>query len=279
MVVFPNAKINIGLYVTSTLPNGYHTIETVMVPIGWSDILEVVPARGRQTTLTVTGRKVDCPLEKNLVFRAWQLLHDRFGIGAVDMYLHKIIPDGAGLGGGSADAAFALKALNDLFEIGLGKDVLAELALSLGADCPFFIYNKPMLAEGIGERLTEVNMPEFGGYIVVVKPQRSVSTAQAYSHVEIASPPQKLSDMISLPVSLWETTGIKNCFEQSVSPLLPVVQEIKRRLIDAGAIYASMSGSGSAVYGLFTDDKKSQQAVRIFTDMSVYTSPLLFGTR
>ncbi|MDE5968851.1 MAG: 4-(cytidine 5'-diphospho)-2-C-methyl-D-erythritol kinase, partial [Muribaculaceae bacterium] len=182
-------------------------------------------------------------------------------------------------GGGSADAAFTLMVLNDLFEIGLGKGALAELASSLGADCPFFIYNKPMLAEGIGERLTEVKMPEFGGYIVVVKPQRSVSTAQAYGHVEIASPPQKLSDMISSPVSLWKSTGIRNGFEQSVVTLLPEVEEIKRKLIDAGAIYTSMSGSGSAVYGLFTDDKKSQQAVRKFTDMSVYFSPLLFGTR
>ena len=141
MILFPNAKINLGLFVTSTLPNGYHTIETVMAPIGWHDILEIVPARSSSTTLNVSGREIDCPIEKNLVYKAWKLMDDCYGVGPVDIYLHKIIPDGAGLGGGSSDAAFTLKALDSIFNLQLSDAHLAELALRLGADCPFFIYN------------------------------------------------------------------------------------------------------------------------------------------
>ena len=150
MILFPNAKINIGLNIVSRREDGYHNIETVMYPIGWSDVLEIVPARGNDATLTVTGREVNCPPEKNLVMKAFRLFQENTGIGNVDIYLHKIIPDGAGLGGGSADAAFTLIGLNKMFECNLNNEQLAAMAAKIGADCPFFIYNTPMLATGIG---------------------------------------------------------------------------------------------------------------------------------
>lgn len=276
MILFPNAKINLGLDIVGKRPDGYHNIETVMLPIPWTDVLEIVPAEGKESTLTVSGRKVDCPTEKNLVMRAFRALESEFGLPPVDIYLRKIIPDGAGLGGGSADAAFTLKGLNSLFELGLTDERLAETAAKLGADCPFFIYNRPMLCTGIGTDFSPVDVDLSGYSIAIVKPQVSVPTAQAYSRVTPAMPSRHITDVLAeSSVDDWQAT-LKNDFEASVFPLYPLVGDIKARLIVMGAAYASMSGSGSAVYGLFDRgrDILSDSLTELFPDCSVFASEL-----
>lgn len=276
MILFPNAKINLGLDIVGKRPDGYHNIETVMIPVPWTDVLEIVPAEGKESTLTVSGRKVDCPTEKNLVMRAFRALESEFGLPPVDIYLRKIIPDGAGLGGGSADAAFTLKGLNSLFELGLTDERLAETAAKLGADCPFFIYNRPMLCTGIGTDFSPVDVDLSGYSIVIVKPQVSVPTAQAYSRVTPAMPSRHIADVLAeSSVDGWQAT-LKNDFEASVFPLYPLVGDIKARLIEMGVAYASMSGSGSAVYGLFDRgrDILSDSLTELFPDCSVFSSEL-----
>lgn len=269
MLQFPNAKINLGLDILRRRPDGYHDIETVMWPVGWCDVLEIVPSDSPSTTLTVTGRTVACPPEKNLVMKAYNALAERVGgLPPVDIYLRKIIPDGAGLGGGSSDASFTLKILNEMFSLGLTDEELAEVAAHLGADCPFFIYNRPMLATGTGTDLTPVDVDLEGLHTVIVKPPVSVPTAAAYSAVTPAVPEVPLIERLSLPVEEWQGKVV-NDFEPSVFPAYPAVAEVKRRLMDAGAVYVSMSGSGSAVYALFRDDKLAEEVSRLFPDCAV----------
>ena len=158
MITFPNAKINLGLHIVSRRSDGYHNIETVFYPIPLTDSLEIVPAKGAESTLTCYGRVVDCPVEKNLVMKAYRMMEEAYGLPPVDIYLVKHIPDGAGLGGGSSDASFCMKMLNDMFEIGLSAEQLAAMAAKIGADCPFFIYNQPMIATGIGDVLEPIGV-------------------------------------------------------------------------------------------------------------------------
>ncbi|MBJ2190977.1 MAG: 4-(cytidine 5'-diphospho)-2-C-methyl-D-erythritol kinase [Muribaculaceae bacterium] len=270
MILFPNAKINIGLDIVSKRPDGYHNIETVMYPVPWRDVLEIVPAKGSETTLTVTGREVNCPPEKNLVMKAYNALSSRIGLPPVDIYLRKIIPDGAGLGGGSADAAFTLVGLNQLFALGLSDRNLADVAAGLGADCPFFVYNRPMLCTGIGTEFTPVDLNLKGYGIVIVKPEVSVPTALAYSRVTPAEPTVRLADKISAPPTQWQGQ-VKNDFEASVFPAYPSVSKIKDCLIELGAVYAAMSGSGSAVYGIFESDILSERLTDRFPGCTVFS--------
>lgn len=274
MITFPNAKINLGLDIIRRRPDGYHDISTVMMPVPWRDILEIVPAAGSETTLTVTGNKVDCPPEKNLVMRAYRLMEERFGLPPVDIYLRKIIPDGAGLGGGSADAAFTLTALRDLFGVEVSDDELAAMAARLGADCPLFVYNRPMLATGTGTTLTPVDVSGLEGkQLVIVKPPVSVPTAQAYSRVTPAEPQVPVMEILSLPVAEWQGR-LKNDFEPSVFPLHPMIADIKARLLASGALYASMSGSGSAVYGIFGADILAEQVTDLFPGCHTFVCTL-----
>lgn len=257
MIRFCNSKINIGLDIVARRPDGYHEIVTAMMPIGWGDILEIVPSADGQTRLTVTGRRVDCPVEKNLVMRAYRALAAEVELPPVDIYLRKIVPDGAGLGGGSSDAAHTLLLLNDLFKLGLPLTRLAEIAAGLGADCPFFIYNTPMLATGIGVDLEPVEIPDFARLsVVVVKPPVSVPTAAAYKGVTPCRPLHNLAESLRLSVDSWSGI-IKNDFEPSVFGAYQQIAEVKAEMLAAGAVYASMSGSGSAVYGLFESAKMS----------------------
>lgn len=251
MLLFPHAKINIGLDIVGRLPNGYHLIDTVMLHTDWEDILELTEAE--MTELVVTGREVNCPPEKNLVMRAYNLLADTVGgLPPTRIHLHKIIPDGAGLGGGSADAAYTLRGLNALYNLELNNEQLAELAARLGADCPFFIYDEPMFCTGIGTDLKPIELPrELNSYtLAIVKPPFGVSTAEAYSGVRIDVPSVALPERVLAPIEDW-TECLKNAFEFSVIPAHPEIGEIKAGLQRLGAVYASMSGSGSAVYGLF----------------------------
>lgn len=273
MVVFPNAKINIGLNITSRRSDGYHNIETIMLPIPWRDILEIVPAKGDTTTLTITGRNVDCPLEKNLVMKAYRAMESAYQLSPVDIYLHKIIPDGAGLGGGSADAAFTFIALNELFALNATKDELSQMAATIGADCPFFIYNTPTLATGIGTDFCNINLNLNGYKILVVKPQVSVPTAQAYAGVTPTIPQISLANLITTPIDQWQE-HIYNDFEKSIFTAFPIIKEIKNKIIESGAIYASMSGSGSAVYGIFKGDKLAEENIPSFEQCDIFIGNL-----
>lgn len=263
MIVFPNAKINLGLNIVSRRHDGYHNLDMVMYPIGWCDILEIVPSCGDKTTLATSGRPVNCPPEKNLVVKAWSLLNEYVdgNLPAVDIYLHKIIPDGAGLGGGSSDAAFTLMTLNRLFALDLSDIQLCEIAARLGADCPFFIYNRPMLCRETGTLMTpiDVNMQDIQAILIAKPEATSVSTAEAYSGVIPAAPTVTTDTVVSqFPPQQW-TDRLINGFEKHIFELKPEIAEIKRCILDNGAIYASMSGSGSAVYGLFSDVSLAEQ--------------------
>lgn len=279
MIFFPNAKINIGLDILRRRPDGYHDISTVMIPIKWCDVLEIVPASGSETTLTVTGRHVDCPPEKNLVMKAYRAMEEDIpGLPAVDIYLRKIIPDGAGLGGGSADAAFTIKGLNELFALGLSEEKMAETAARIGADCPFFIYNRPMLCTGTGTTLSEINIPDISDYrLALVKPQVSVPTAKAYAGVTPAIPEIPLEELLP---SFPHTDAIKNDFEACIFPTYPAIAEVKKQLIEKfDAVYAAMSGSGSSVFALIPaskaeTDKLAEELRSYFPECDTFASAL-----
>lgn len=271
MVSFPNAKINLGLDIVRRRPDGYHDIVTVFYPVNWCDVLEIVPSSGDSDTLTVTGRGCDCPPEKNLVMKAVRALRQQVDFPAVDIYLRKIIPDGAGLGGGSADASFTLKSLNELFALGFGDEKLAEIAATIGADCPFFIYNRPMLATGTGTTLEplEVDLSEYP--IAIVKPQVHVSTADAYAEVTPAAPMVPLTDNIAKPPADWGA-AVKNDFEASVFKAYPEIEAVKQRLEGLGAVYASMSGSGASVFAIF-DNRISESTLAVeFPGCDIFVS-------
>lgn len=253
MLVFPNSKINLGLYVTEKRPDGFHNIETVFLPVPLHDIVEILPIK-EETTEKVrfynTGITVDCNVGKNLCIKAYNLLDQDFNLPPVEIILHKAVPMGAGLGGGSSDAAFTLSLLSEMFALGLDIDTLAGYASRLGSDCAFFLYNTAMLGTGRGEILRPVEVQLDGFHLVLVKPQVSVGTAEAYRGVKLEKPSMALQEMISKPVTDWKYL-IKNNFEENIFKNHPEVEEIKNALYNEGALYASMSGSGSAVYGIF----------------------------
>lgn len=276
MVVFPNAKINLGLNVVSRRDDGYHNLDMVMIPVGWKDILEIVPSKTGKTTLSVSGNHIECPTEKNLVYKAWRALNDYIenNLPAVDIYLHKTIPDGAGLGGGSSDAAFTLTTLNRLFEIGLTDEELCRLATSLGADCPFFIHNRPMYCTGTGTTMSPVCI-NWGNisHILIAKPKNiSVSTAEAYSGVVPAAPTLSAAETVTeYPPAKWRGL-LHNRFEDHIFKLKPGISDLKQTIESFGAVYTSMSGSGSAVYGLFDNVKMAEQAAGWLGDCYVNVS-------
>jgi 4-(cytidine 5'-diphospho)-2-C-methyl-D-erythritol kinase len=252
MVLFPNAKINIGLFVTEKRPDGFHNLETVFYPIDLHDILEihaVADSRG-DCSFTATGIAIDCAPEKNLVTRAYHLLAGEHDLPSVDVHLHKVIPYGAGLGGGSADAAFMLVGLNRLFSLGLSEGQLMAYAAQLGSDCAFFVRNRPVFAFGKGELMEPVDLSLSAYSMVLVKPDRGVSTPEAYRGIVPRPAPFDLREIGKLPVSAWESV-VKNDFEASVIPRVPEIGEIKDKLRSLGALYVAMTGSGSAVYALF----------------------------
>lgn len=248
MICFPNAKINIGLNIVGKRPDGYHNIETVFYPIPVKDALEIVGADA--FSFTQTGIPVDAPAEKNLVVKALELLKRCYDIPPLEVHLLKSIPFGAGLGGGSADAAFMLKLLNDYCRLGIPQGKLERLASTLGADCPFFIRNVPVFASGTGNIFEPVELSLQGYHLCIVKPDIAVSTPEAYSMVTPQLPDVSLKEIIRKPVSEWAGSMV-NDFEQSVFLKYPRIGEIKDSLYRQGALYASMSGSGSSVFGLF----------------------------
>jgi 4-diphosphocytidyl-2-C-methyl-D-erythritol kinase len=252
MLVFPNAKLNLGLYITERRPDGFHNLESVFVPLPWADAFELLPAEaGQPTSLTLTGRPIPGDPATNLCVRAYELLQaDSPALPPVQLYLHKIVPIGAGLGGGSADAAFALKAANDLFGLSLSVEALESYARRLGSDCAFFIQNKPVLAVEKGDVFEEIDLNLKGTGCVVVYPNLHISTAEAYAGISPQAPAYPLREALARPMSTWRDT-VGNDFETALTPAHPVLADLKRQLYAAGATYASLSGSGSAVYGLW----------------------------
>lgn len=270
MIVYPNAKINIGLNVVEKRPDGYHNLETVFYPIGLQDILEIkemeeddsVPEGGYR--LKVTGTILDGSPEDNLVVRAFKLLKHDFDLPPVSIGLYKHIPTGAGLGGGSSDAAFTIKTLNGRFGLGLTDEQMEDYCTRLGADCPFFIKDEPVFATGIGNEFHPVSFSLKGKHLVLVKPDIFVSTKDAYAKVKVQKPAVALPELLAQPLDTWKDTVV-NDFEPSVFSKYPEIAAIKDSMYDIGAVYASMSGSGSSVFGIF--DEPVENVDEVFSGM------------
>ena len=252
MITYPNAKINLGLNIVEKRPDGYHNLETIFYPINLQDALEVTLLEGeKEYELTLSGTPIEGNPEDNLVVKAYRLLKEDYPhIAPVDIHMYKHIPTGAGLGGGSADAAFMIKLLNDKFKLGLSIEEMENYAARLGADCAFFIQNKPVFASGIGNIFEPIQLSLKGYFLVLVKPDIFVSTKDAFSLITPKMPVQSLKEIVRMPVETWRAT-MKNDFETSVFKKFPEIAAIKDKLYDLGAIYASMSGSGSSVFGIF----------------------------
>lgn len=260
MIVYPNAKINIGLNIVERRPDGYHNIESIFYPINLQDALEIKTLTGNvedtKYKFKLAGTQLDGSPEDNLVVRAFKLLQKDYDLPPVSMYLYKHIPTGAGLGGGSSDAAYTIRTLNDIFALHLSAQKMEEYAAMVGADCAFFIQNKPVFATGIGNVFSDVELPLMGKTLVLVKPDIFVSTSDAYSSVKPKHPEVRLDELVKLPLEEWKSC-VFNDFEYSVFQKYPEIAAIKDQLYDMGATYASMSGSGSAVYGIFDSPQEN----------------------
>lgn len=266
MITYPNAKINIGLNITERRPDGYHNIESVFYPINLQDAVEIKTIEGEEPQgeykLKVSGTILDGTPDDNLVVKAYKLLRKDFNFPAQKIHLYKHIPVGAGLGGGSSNAAAIIKMLNEKFALGLTSEQMQNYAVQIGADCPFFINNTPVFATGIGNIFTPIEFSLHGKTIILVKPDIFVSTRDAYALVKPSPAAIPLTEAIKQPISEWKQI-ITNDFEKSVFAKYPEIAAIKDKLYDMGALYASMSGSGSAVYGIF--DSPIEYADEIFS--------------
>lgn len=260
MITFPCAKINLGLNIVSKRPDGYHNLETVFYPIPLTDALEIkymdekFPSES-PCDLKITGNDVDCNEEDNLVIKAYQLLAADFQLPRVHAHLVKRIPTQAGLGGGSSDAAYMIRLLDERFRLNIGIPEMERYAAKLGADCAFFITADPSYAEGIGDVLMPVDVPGagLGGYyLAVVKPSVAVSTRDAYAAIVPKTPAKCCRDIIRQPIETWKDELV-NDFEAPIFAMHPELAAIKQSLYDAGAVYAAMSGSGSALFGIFRE--------------------------
>lgn len=254
MITYPNAKINLGLNITEKRPDGYHNLETVFYPIPLQDALEVTRLEENQEyTLKISGTPIEGDPDHNLVVKAYRLLKEDFPhMTGIDIHMYKHIPTGAGLGGGSADAAFMIKLLNEKFKLQLDIPQMEAYAARLGADCAFFIRNQPVFATGIGNVFTPIELSLKGYFLVLVKPDIFVSTKEAYALTHPQQPTRSIREIIGQPIETWKDQ-LKNDFEESVFTQFPEIAAIKDKLYDLGAVYASMSGSGSSVYGLFKE--------------------------
>lgn len=261
MICFPNAKINLGLNIVSRRNDGYHNLETIFYPINLKDGLEIINSESKeQYQFFQTGIKIDGDPSTNIVIKALELIknHSKINIPNIDIHLLKKIPTGAGLGGGSSDAAFMLKLLNEAYNLDIPSNELIELALQIGADCPFFLYNKPAFASGIGNQLEPINLDLSGMYLLIVKPDVFISTKEAYSMVSPKSPTLSLKEIVARPLYEWKEL-MKNDFEDPIFKKYPQICKIKQQLYEFGATYASMSGSGSSLYGIFNEKPHFQK--------------------
>ncbi len=250
MIVFPNCKINLGLHIISKREDGFHNIETVFYPVNLKDALEILPS-DKDFHFSLTGLNLDSEPESNLCVKAYQLLKTDFPqVGNIQMHLHKVIPSGAGLGGGSSNAAFTIKLLDDIFNLSLNVIKMQEYCRKLGSDCAFFIKNKATLAAGKGDIFSPLTVDLSSYKIIIVKPPIFISTSEAYSNVKPYKPAILIKEILQKPISTWKGILV-NDFESSLFSFYPILPKIKEKLYELGAIYASMSGSGSAFYGIF----------------------------
>ena len=277
MITFPVAKINLGLNVVEKRSDGYHNLQTVFYPVPIKDALEVqVMDEGFPSDVDCDLKTTNIPIEgdeqRNLVVRAYQLLKSDFPtLPRIHAHLWKGIPTQAGMGGGSSDCAYMIRLLNDLFALGLSDEQMIQYAARLGADCPFFIVSRPCYAEGIGERLQPISLDLSGWHIGVVRPDIPVPTKEAFSRIHPHYPAKNCRDVVLQSVETWKD-DLVNDFEESVFALHPEIGQVKEQLYKMGATYASMSGSGSALFGLFQEcpDMLSQT----FPDMFTFVAPL-----
>ncbi|MGE4586514.1 MAG: 4-(cytidine 5'-diphospho)-2-C-methyl-D-erythritol kinase [Mangrovibacterium sp.] len=252
MISYPIAKINLGLKITGKRNDGFHNLETIFYPVPLHDALEVTESGLHE--FSVSGLPVEGDSAQNLVVRAYELLKKDYGLPSVRIHLHKHIPTGAGLGGGSSDAASMLLLLNSLFRLKIGRGKLMDYALSLGSDCPFFLIGKPVFAMGRGELMEELALCLDAYYLILVKPPVQLSTAEAYAHIEPRASRFSMKGLAGFPVNRWKG-NIQNQFEPYAFEMYPELEQIKQTLYDQGASFALMSGSGSCVYGLFHSAK------------------------
>jgi 4-diphosphocytidyl-2-C-methyl-D-erythritol kinase len=262
VIVFPNSKINLGLHILRKRTDGYHDIETVYYPLPLRDALEVITMASQERTSTLpfssTGLPIDGGYVSNLCIKAYRLLKKDFPrIPHIRIHLHKVIPAGGGLGGGSADASFTLDLLNNMFSLGISRDRLMEYAYELGSDCPYFLINKPCFATGRGEILEPIDVDLSAYEIVVVNPGVHVSTGTAFTNIVPSTPGTSLKEIIQLPIEQWKLK-MQNDFEKTIFKLHREIVDVKDTLYSKGAIFASMSGSGSTVFGIFHKDAQPE---------------------
>ena len=274
MIVFPNAKINLGLSIVRKRLDGYHDLETVFYPIELSDILEILPTTNKDEEFRFEslGNNIDCDIENNLVVKAYRKVQNLYNIPSVEMILRKIIPSGAGLGGGSSDATFTVLALNDIFNLNMTKETAIKITSELGSDCPFFCLNEAIYAQGTGNIFTKINCDLSDYKIVVVKPDIFVSTKDAFSNIIPQEKESSVKDIIeNCPVEKWRY-NLFNDFEKSVFAKYPQIETVKNKLYEIGAVYSSMSGSGASVYGIFKNiDQQTEKEINIqFKDCFVW---------
>ena len=265
MITFPNAKINIGLRITGKRPDGYHDIQTVFYPVELSDALEFVVSDQtvNKDILKVTGIDTGTKPDENLVMKSVARLHEKYTFPFLKIHLHKVIPAGAGLGGGSSDAACALKSIIRHFQLDIDDLSLRTMAMQIGSDCPFFIDNVASLASGKGEILTPVKPFLTGYYIVIVNPRVGISTRDAYQNCRPEVPSVSLAQLIEHPVIEWKGL-IKNDFEDFAFDIYPIIGEMKKELYRSKALFSLMSGSGSSVYGIFSEKPELPNDIKEF---------------
>ncbi len=273
MLTFPNAKINIGLNIIEKRIDGFHNIESVFYPVEWCDVLEIIPSPEKEIKFQSSGLEIPGNESSNLCLKAWHLLQTRISIPRSVppiIYLHKVIPMGAGLGGGSADGAFTLKMLNEIYDLKLSNDELKDYARQLGSDCAFFIENRPVFCYDKGDQFEDFSLDLKGKYVVLVNPDIHISTAEAYSGVSPKKPKISLKEALKQPISTWKEI-VKNDFEEKLLVKYPTITDIKASLYQSGAVYASMTGSGSTVYGIFDKEVDLKNA---FPNLAIWQGVL-----
>ncbi|MDE5424045.1 4-(cytidine 5'-diphospho)-2-C-methyl-D-erythritol kinase [Ancylomarina sp. DW003] len=257
MLTYSNAKINIGLNIVEKRNDGFHNIETIFFPIGMRDAIEIADSKeDTPYTFSASGIPINIDAKDNIVVKAYELIRAKYNFPAQDIHLHKNIPFGAGLGGGSANAAYMIKLLNKKFNLGMTIEEMENEVSQLGSDCAFFIANNPAFANQKGENLSPIQLDLSGYHFLLIKPDIHISTPEAYSNIKPQKPVVSLKELIKQPIETWKES-IKNDFEASIFPKHPLLAEIKEELHEEGAIYAAMSGSGSSMFGLFKDDPRT----------------------
>ncbi len=257
MLDFPNAKINLGLFITKKREDGFHNLQSVFVPVKWADVLEILPSETGKTELIITGIPIETSNnnEANLCLKAYHLLQKDYNLPAVHIHLHKNIPIGAGLGGGSADASFTVKILNQMFDLGLSDEKMQDYVRSLGSDCAFFIKNKPMFCFGKGDEFRDIDLNLREYVILLVYPNLHISTKEAYTNIMPYEIDFDISNLVERKDFFEWKNLLHNDFENSLFPKYPILSELKSSFYDCGAVYAAMSGSGSTVFGIFEKNK------------------------